>query len=331
MSSSHRAAALVAAVIIGSAASAWAANGTDLRARFTAVSFRNGTTGKYNVTVSNNGPGTTNDVITASVTLPAGLSLLDSVGGEFACSASGQVVTCTRTTPLNSGRTATFVLHVHVCGTVSRVTTLVEVSYANDLNSANNVASRSTSVRLGPCQPTRTPTSTPTVPTATPTAIVPTATPTQPGPTAPPTITHTPTATPSATASPSPIPASTDLALSKTVLGSFRVGSTGSYFLVVTNNGPAATNIPFTISDPLPNGLTYLSASGTGWSCSASGQNVSCTFSGTLTAGSNTALTLNVNVAAAAAPTTTNIAVLGYLGDIDTTNNTARRPTTVRS
>ena len=57
----------------------------------------------------------------------------------------------------------------------------------------------------------------------------------------------------------------TDLYLTMTTASSFRVGAKGSYFIVVGNKGPGATNVATTVTDTLPNGLVFDSASGTGW------------------------------------------------------------------
>ncbi|PJF48083.1 MAG: DUF11 domain-containing protein, partial [Chloroflexi bacterium] len=49
------------------------------------------------------------------------------------------------------------------------------------------------------------------------------------------------------------------------------------YTLLVTNAGPSsATSV--TVTDNLPAGLTYVSASGSGWSCSFSAPTVTCTM-----------------------------------------------------
>lgn len=310
------------------AGSAFAAASTDLKISVTSVSFRNGTTGLYTISVINNGPANTDDAVTVDLALPAGFSLLSSSGGEFTCTASGTAVSCVRTTSIGKGRSIGFQVRVNVCSTVTRVSTVATVRYAGDSVSSNNRTSRGTSVRLGPCVATHTPTRTVT-PTRTPT--VPTSTPTVAGPTATPTRTSSPTVSPTPTATATPIPAVADLSISMSAATQFRVGTNGSYRIVVTNNGTNATNIPLVITDALPPGLTFVSGSGTGWSCGAGSSVVTCLYTPPLAAGTNATLTLTLGVGAAAAPSTTNIANLGYPGDPDLTNNVARRPTTVRS
>lgn len=124
-----------------------------------------------------------------------------------------------------------------------------------------------------------------------------------------------------------------DLAITKSHSGNFLVGTNGFYTLNVTNNGPNSTSGTITVTDTLPTGLTYVSATGTGWSCSAAGQTVTCTRSDTLASGaSEPAITLNVSVGAAASPSVTNTATVSS-GSFDNVsgNNTANDVTTVNT
>src|SRR5205807_4951948 len=70
-----------------------------------------------------------------------------------------------------------------------------------------------------------------------------------------------------------------DLTIAKTHVGaSFNQGQQGAqYTLTVTNGGSAPSSGTITVTDTLPSGLTFASGSGTGWSCSANGQLVTCT------------------------------------------------------
>ncbi|NOU05522.1 MAG: DUF11 domain-containing protein [Hyphomicrobiaceae bacterium] len=71
------------------------------------------------------------------------------------------------------------------------------------------------------------------------------------------------------------------------------VGAQSSYILTVSNNGNvSATSAQ--VKDQLPTSLTFVSASGTGWSCSNASGLVSCNFSGTLPIGVSS--TINVVV-----------------------------------
>ena len=99
---------------------------------------------------------------------------------------------------------------------------------------------------------------------------------------------------------------SPDLTLSKTHTGSFTRGGTGTYTLTVRNTGDQPTSGTITVTDTLPTGLTFASAAGTGWACSASGQTVTCTSSTAIPVGGSSAFTLSVNVAADAGTTSGN-------------------------
>jgi len=122
-----------------------------------------------------------------------------------------------------------------------------------------------------------------------------------------------------------------DLAISKTHSGDFTVGQNGSYTLRVSNNGPSSEGGPITVTDTLPAGLGFVSATGTGWTCGAVGQDVSCTHPGPLASGASLPdITLTVSVAAAAAPGVTNTAVVaGSVFDNQAGNNSSSDPTVV--
>ncbi len=127
--------------------------------------------------------------------------------------------------------------------------------------------------------------------------------------------------------SPAPAP---DLTITKTHAGNFTVGSNGSYQLTVSNVGAGATTGPITVSDALPTGLTYVSATGTGWSCSAVGQAVTCTTPGPVApAAALPTITLTVSVGAAAVPSVVNTSAVSTAGDANASNDTASDPTTV--
>lgn len=121
-----------------------------------------------------------------------------------------------------------------------------------------------------------------------------------------------------------------DLAIDKSHTGVFTVGSNGVYTLIVTNVGNAATVGATTVVDNLPNGLQYVSAAGTGWSCSATGAVVTCAYPASLAPGATSRITLTVAVSAAAVPSVTNVATVSTPGDAVPTNNTASDPTLVQ-
>jgi len=102
-----------------------------------------------------------------------------------------------------------------------------------------------------------------------------------------------------------------DIEVTKTHNGNFHVGQNGSYTLAVKNNGPNDEPGNIVVTDTLPTGLSYVSAIGAGWSCSASGQTVTCTRSGSLANGASAAnIILTVAVGSAASPSVTNTATV---------------------
>lgn len=95
-----------------------------------------------------------------------------------------------------------------------------------------------------------------------------------------------------------------NLNIRKTGPARFTVGQQGAYTLNVQNN-PAAgpTTGPITVTDTLPAGMNFVSATGTNWTCSATGQLVTCNYSGTA-----------LRPGAAAPPITINVIPTGAVG-----------------
>ena len=124
--------------------------------------------------------------------------------------------------------------------------------------------------------------------------------------------------------------ATADLALTKSG-GTLVPGTSANYTLTVTNNGPGILSGSVEIVDTLPSELSYLTHTGTGWSCGANGQTVTCNWSGTLNPGAAAPpLTLTVNVSGSASGTITNTAtVSGTVADNVPANNTASHSTTI--
>ncbi|HEV2400268.1 MAG TPA: C25 family cysteine peptidase [Candidatus Sulfotelmatobacter sp.] len=116
-----------------------------------------------------------------------------------------------------------------------------------------------------------------------------------------------------------------DLTITKTHVGNFTRGSAASYTITVSNVSPyGATTGLVTIDDTMPLGISPTGASGTGWTCSISGQTVSCTRSDALTAGATyPTITVNALVAQSAPATLTNIATVSGGGEANLTNDTA--------
>lgn len=115
-----------------------------------------------------------------------------------------------------------------------------------------------------------------------------------------------------------------DLAITKTHTGFFNQGDIESYTLSVSNSATAIAEPGIiTVTDTLPAGLSYHSATGTDWACGAVGQNVTCTHAGPLAAGSSLPdITLEILVAAAAVPSVSNtVTVSGTLPDTNVADN----------
>lgn len=117
-----------------------------------------------------------------------------------------------------------------------------------------------------------------------------------------------------------------DLSITKSHSGIFNQGDTESYTLSVENIASAADEPgTITVTDTLPAGLSFVSASGAGWSCGAVLQDVTCTHPGPLLAGNTLPdIALAVLVGAAAVPSVTNtVTVSGTLPDENTANNSS--------
>jgi MSHA biogenesis protein MshQ len=122
-----------------------------------------------------------------------------------------------------------------------------------------------------------------------------------------------------------------DLALAKSHAGNFTTGQNGTYTLTVSNAGPSTATGPTTVTDTLPAGLTYVSAIGTGWTCNAVAQVVTCTHASAIAnGGALPAIALTVSVAANAPASLTNTAAVSNpTFDNVAPNNTASDPTTI--
>ena len=96
-----------------------------------------------------------------------------------------------------------------------------------------------------------------------------------------------------------------------------------TYTLSVSNGGPMTETGPVVVTNTLPAGLSYVSASGTGWSCSSSGKVVTCSRAGSVAVGATLpALTLTVMVDSSGTQTNT-ASVAGQLFDNNSANNSA--------
>jgi hypothetical protein len=108
----------------------------------------------------------------------------------------------------------------------------------------------------------------------------------------------------------------------------FGQGGTGSFSIVVTNNGPGSTgdpdgNHPLTVVDTLATDFTIGTPTGSGWTCAPpSGQTLTCTSHAAIAqTGSYPTLTIPVTVANGAAASDTNQASVTGGGTTGTTNS----------
>lgn len=124
------------------------------------------------------------------------------------------------------------------------------------------------------------------------------------------------------TASASVSVGSTDLGITSSYNNPAVRGQITSFDLVVTNFGSVSENGLITVTETLPVGLSFNSFSGSGWSCSASVQIVTCTRTG-LASNASATVTITANVLESATTTLSNSAtVTGTLADSVTSNNT---------
>ena len=98
--------------------------------------------------------------------------------------------------------------------------------------------------------------------------------------------------------------------------------------VAITNNGPGSTgdvsgSNPMTVVDVLNSDFTYSTFAGAGWSCSASGQTVTCTNDSPVAADSSyNPLTIDVNVSGSASGSVSNSVTVGGAGVASTSSNT---------
>ena len=112
------------------------------------------------------------------------------------------------------------------------------------------------------------------------------------------------------------------LSIAKTHTGNFTVNQNGSFSITVSNSGTAATSSTVTVSDMLPSGLGFVSATGTGWSCLNSSGDVVCTNTAPIAASSNAVITLTVSVTTNLTSIQNTASVTGGGGSIVTGSST---------
>ena len=106
-----------------------------------------------------------------------------------------------------------------------------------------------------------------------------------------------------------PVKTTVDLAIKKTAPATGIAGNNVTYTLDVTNLGPSdAANV--VVDDALPTGLSYVSASGTGWTCSESPTATAHCTRAALAVGAAPSITIVAHVASSVTGTVTNCATV---------------------
>jgi uncharacterized repeat protein (TIGR01451 family) len=248
----------------------------------------------YTMSVNNNGPNAAENVI-VSDPLPGGTTFLSCTASQGSCSLSGNNVVASLGTIASPGfASVTISVNVTAPGNSTITNTAVVSSSTPDTSTGNNTASVTTTVN-------------------------------------PSLVSPTPTFPPGATPTPTPVPA--DLALTKSASPEPVVsGSTLTYRLFVSNNGPGTSN-GVVVSDPLPVGTTFLSCTVSQGNClgPAVGSNGTVIANpGSIPSPGFAVITIVVTVTAPGGITLTNTAfVTASTPDPSPANNTATATSTV--
>ena len=120
-----------------------------------------------------------------------------------------------------------------------------------------------------------------------------------------------------------------DLAITASHDAHFTVGDEGLYNLTMTNVGLTATSGMITVTDTLPRGTTWITATGSDWVCSAADQVVTCRSPVRIEPGASSRIGLVVEAGSAAWPGVTNLAIVANESDRNSSNNAAWDPTVV--
>jgi uncharacterized repeat protein (TIGR01451 family) len=102
----------------------------------------------------------------------------------------------------------------------------------------------------------------------------------------------------------------------------FTQGQNGAYTITENNIGSAPSSGTITVTDTLDPNLRFVNATGSGWSCSAAAQVVTCATSAVIAAvASASPITINVKVGATAPTTVTNNVTVAGGGGTNTNNS----------
>lgn len=218
----------------------------------------------YTLTVSNTGTTGTSGTTTVTDNLPIQVAFVSGMGTGWTCSAAGQLVTCTSSTPIGVNASNGIVL------------TVTPITATGAGNPAKNTA---------------------TVNGSDPTPIT--------------------SNTVETVINPMPKPS---MRIIKGAPALATVGVNYNYTLTISNTGNTATSGTITVTDNLAGNLQFISGTGSGWTCAAAGQLVTCLSSATIGAGSSSVVIIAVKPTDASSGTT--IKNTGYVlggGDPSTT------------
>ncbi|MFN8168623.1 MAG: hypothetical protein U0S36_07540 [Candidatus Nanopelagicales bacterium] len=125
------------------------------------------------------------------------------------------------------------------------------------------------------------------------------------------------------------VTASADLALTKSGPLTVDAGASISYVLTVSSNGPSDA-VGLSVTDTLPAGVSFVSASGSGWTCTAAGDvSVTCTTAALAAGATAPAITVVVTAPARGATLVNRASVTATTADPVPANNDASATTQV--
>ncbi len=114
-----------------------------------------------------------------------------------------------------------------------------------------------------------------------------------------------------------------DLELDKSLSGTAVAGGTATWVITVSNNSETPSPALLTVVDSLPAGLSFVSAAGPGWTCTSTGQDVTCTGGGQLDRGERAQIQIVTTIVGAAGADLHNVAVVSASGpELSSANNT---------
>lgn len=130
------------------------------------------------------------------------------------------------------------------------------------------------------------------------------------------------------------LPDVADLTIAKTHQGDFTIGANGVYTISVSNAGADPVTGLITVTDILRQGLSFVSAVGSGWSpCGVNGQTLTCVNAnagGLASGGVLPPIRLTLGVGITNTNVFTNTASVANLSDANAANNTANDRTTLQ-